>query len=125
MPLLTVLPDAVEFAVHDGETILSAVRRSGYSYHYGCRRGGCAECKAEIVSGDIVYERRIASTVLSGDERTNGVCLTCRAVPITDVALRLRQDDRLECRSHLAYAIVQPDLARLKASESKGDRPWQ
>jgi ferredoxin len=113
MPLLTVLPAGVTFPVHPGENILAAVHRAGHTYHFGCRRGGCAECKAWIVEGQITYERRVATSVLNDDERNRSVCLTCRAVPVDDVVIRLRDDDCLTCKSHLAWSIAERELKRL------------
>ena len=41
------------------------------------------------------YERPIADSVLSDDERVEGICLSCRAVPLTNVVVELQEGDRL------------------------------
>jgi hypothetical protein len=33
--------------------------------------------------------------VLSDDERVEGICLSCRAVPLTNVVVELQEGDRL------------------------------
>ena len=64
-------------------------------------------CKLELVDGEVDYPTRVADTVLDEQERTDGTCLSCRAVPQTDVTVRLRTDDKLKC--------VAPLLAGLSA----------
>jgi ferredoxin len=92
---VNVSPYDVTVQVRDGETILRAIVRSGYKYRYGCRRGGCGLCKVHLVLGEVTYERPIASNVLTDDERVSGICLSCRAVPLTNVVIELQDGDHL------------------------------
>ena len=92
---LTISPYDVHVDVRDGETLLRAIVRKGYKYRYGCRRGGCGFCKVHLVIGEVAYERPIDSRVLTDDERVSGICLSCRAVPLTDVVIELQEGDRL------------------------------
>jgi ferredoxin len=93
---VTVLPDAVRLQARDGETVLRAALRSGFRYRWGCKRGGCGVCKVRLIVGEVYYERPIAASVLTGTERAAGVCLSCRAVPITDIVIQLQEGDRLQ-----------------------------
>jgi ferredoxin len=95
MPDVTVLPADVRVAAQDGVTILRALLRAGYKYRYGCRRGGCGICKVNLAWGEVQYERPIDSRVLSDEERVEGICLSCRAVPITNVVIELQDGDKL------------------------------
>ena len=95
MPEVTVLPEGVRLTAPEGRTLLFAILRAGFRYRYGCRRGGCGLCKVQLHLGEVRYERPIAQSVLSDDERVTGVCLTCRAVPITNVVIELQEGDRL------------------------------
>ena len=95
MVQVTVLPGAVRIQARDGETVLGAAMRSGFHYRFGCRRGGCGVCKVHLILGEVRYERPIASSVLPDSERTAGVCLSCRAVPVTDIIIELQEGDRL------------------------------
>src|SRR5260370_15615048 len=96
MTEVTVLPGAVRIQARDGETVLGAATRSGFRYRFGCKRGGCGVCKVRLILGEVRYERPIASSVLNDDERAAGVCLSCRAVPITNIIVELQEGDRLK-----------------------------
>ena len=69
--------------------------RCGFRYRFGCRRGGCGVCKVSLIVGEVRYERPIAASVLPDGERSMGVCLSCRAVPVTDIIIELQDGDRL------------------------------
>lgn len=97
MPSVSVFGHDVAIDTRPGEAILTALSRRGYTYRFGCRRGGCGLCKVHLVSGDVHYTKPVAETVLSQDDRHDGVCLTCRAVPLTDVVIRLGDGDSLHC----------------------------
>jgi ferredoxin len=92
MPRLTVEGDDVAIDLLDDETILEGLYRNGYAFRVGCRRGGCAICKVDLRTGEVVYNRPVADSVLTDEERTTGACLTCRAVAVTDVTIALRED---------------------------------
>lgn len=94
MPMMTVEPGGELVPVKAGETILDAMYNSGYAYRIGCRRGGCAICKVDLVVGHVDYSKPVCDTVLTDDERADGTCLSCRAVPRGDVTIRLR-DERI------------------------------
>lgn len=111
MPKLTVVPNDVTVDVADDETILDALYRHGYAYRIGCRRGGCAICKVDLLEGEVEYNRPIADKVLTGEERDQGICLSCRAVPTTDVVISLRED---------SLRTVNPIMAMFGASRSAG-----
>jgi CDP-4-dehydro-6-deoxyglucose reductase len=89
------LPGGVRIEARHAETVLGAAMRSGFHYRFGCRRGGCGICKVRLILGEVRYERPIASTVLSEEEKAVGVCLSCRAIPITDIIVELQEGDRL------------------------------
>jgi CDP-4-dehydro-6-deoxyglucose reductase len=80
-------------ACAEGETVLEALRRNGTAPSVGCRRGGCAVCKVTVLQGVVRYTRPVADTVLDDDEQASGVCLTCRAVPETDLVIALGYRD--------------------------------
>ena len=95
MTEVTILPDNVRVTAGPAETLLAALGRAGLRYRVGCKRGGCGICKVQLVLGEVEYERPIAATVLTDDERVDGICLSCRAVPRTDVVIELQEGDRL------------------------------
>jgi len=107
MPEVTILPDGVQVTAGDEETLLRALARAGLRYRVGCKRGGCGICKVQLSLGEIRYERPIAESVLSDDERVEGVCLSCRAVPLTNIVIELQEGDRL--RRVLGFAFPSPN----------------
>jgi ferredoxin len=104
MPDVTVRPDNVRITAADGETVLAALGRAGLRYRIGCRRGGCGICKLQLLGGEVRYEKPVAESVLSDDEKVEGICLSCRAVPITNVIIELQEGDRL--RRVLPYGFA-------------------
>lgn len=120
MPDVTILPDDVQVTAGEDETLLRALARAGLRYRVGCKRGGCGICKVALKLGEVRYERPVADTVLTDDERVEGICLSCRAVPLTNVVIELQENDRL--RRVLGFASpplgTTPDAGR----EQIGDR---
>ncbi|NMH96855.1 2Fe-2S iron-sulfur cluster-binding protein [Pseudonocardia acidicola] len=94
---VTIHPSAVTIGLRPGEALLDGLRRHGYSHRHGCRRGGCGQCKVDVLTGEVGYDVVVADTVLTGEERATGTALSCRALarsgPIT-VALR---NETLRC----------------------------
>ena len=111
---VTILPDGVRVVAREDETLLRALARAGLRYRVGCRRGGCGVCKVQLKLGEVRYERPIADSVLSDDERVEGICLSCRAVPITNIVIELQEGDRLR----RVLGFVYPNSASNSASNS-------
>jgi len=111
VPEIAISPYDVRVVVRDGETLLRAIVREGYKYRYGCRRGGCGFCKVHLVLGEVTYERLIDSRVLTDDERVSGICLSCRAVPLTNVVIELQEGDRLRGIPQAVHSS-DPDTSR-------------
>jgi CDP-4-dehydro-6-deoxyglucose reductase len=103
MPEVTILPDGIRARADQDDTLLRALGRAGLRYRVGCRRGGCGICKVRLVLGEVRYERPIAASVLTDDERVEGICLSCRAVPITNIVIELQEGDRLRRVLGFAY----------------------
>ncbi len=106
MPRLTVNDTDVDVALRPGETILGGLQRAGYAATSGCRRGGCGICKFIVVEGSVSYQEVVAETVLTPEERREGVCLICRAVPEVDTALALRPDTSVRCVAPFLAALA-------------------
>ncbi len=73
--------------VNDGETILDAVRREGYTVPYSCRQAVCGVCRGKIVSGEIVYADDIILSALSDREAEQGYALFCSAELKSDLVV--------------------------------------
>lgn len=106
MPRLTVTGTDVEVALKPGETILGGLHRAGYAARTGCLRGGCGVCKVDAVQGTVSYKERVADTVLTPEERADGVVLICRAIPDGDTEIAPRPDFKLRCVAPFLAALA-------------------
>ncbi|MFD5389619.1 molybdopterin-dependent oxidoreductase [Streptomyces sp. NPDC127074] len=61
-------------------TLLDAADRNGISLPSGCRVGQCESCALSVVGGSVAH--------LSEREGDAESCLTCQAVPLSDLSLR-------------------------------------
>lgn len=89
MPEIIVEPNEVQVPVTEGDTIMAALNKNGYTFLLGCRRGGCGICKVRVIEGTIEHNRPVAESALPAEERAEGVCLGCRAVPQGDIRIAL------------------------------------
>lgn len=90
MTTIIVQPAGTAVYVAPGETVLAGLHQAGYAYTVGCRRGGCGICKVDVIDGDFSYNRPVAESVITDGERTDGTCLSCRAVPQSDLTIEMR-----------------------------------
>jgi ferredoxin len=87
-------PLGKEVTATEGETVLDALRRQFYGrdgqpFFPGCRRGGCAYCKAKIIAGEVRHHHIYSRAALADEERTNNYILTCQSWPLSDLTLQL------------------------------------
>jgi NAD(P)H-flavin reductase/ferredoxin len=86
---MLVRPDNRIVAVREGDTILDAALREGIALPFECRNGGCGQCKATLVYGEVehgAYQR----DALPGAERAAGKILTCCATLRGDAEIEYR-----------------------------------
>lgn len=93
VPNVTVHPTGEVIHLDKGETVLSGLYKAGFAYTVGCKRGGCAICKVDCRDGEFTYDHPIADTVISEAEKTDGTCLSCRAVPVGDITIEMRGEN--------------------------------
>ncbi|MHB8345822.1 MAG: CDP-6-deoxy-delta-3,4-glucoseen reductase [Acidiferrobacterales bacterium] len=83
-------PSGHEFFTEGNETILEAALRHGFNLPYSCRNGACATCKGKVIAGSVdygVYEAK----ALNEAEKLSGMALFCRARPLADVVIEVRE----------------------------------
>jgi CDP-4-dehydro-6-deoxyglucose reductase len=119
MPTVTVQPGGTVVELHQQETVLDGLRRAGYAYRTGCRRGGCGICKADLLAGQVEYPKTVADTVLNAAERASGTCLPCRAVPVGDITIALRNDTLRRTTTLLASPASSPTAGGTGAQEEE------
>lgn len=119
-------PSGRELLVDAEETLLAAALRQGVVLAYGCRNGQCGSCVAQLVSGQVHYPSgRVEG--LSGQGAD--ACLTCQAVPLSDLRLHVREVARageiqarvLPCRME-RKEILSHDVIRLYLKLPEGQR---
>jgi ferredoxin len=91
MGTLRIEPVGAELEVRDGESILEALKRYGYSMFVGCRRGGCGVCLVEVEGGQFAL-RPHAVSLIPDDRHT----LACRAEPLGECVVRMSPSNRLQ-----------------------------
>lgn len=87
-------PLGKEVTAKEEETVLDALRRQFYGrdgqpFFPGCRRGGCAYCKAELLKGKVDHHMIYSRAALPDEERNKNFILTCQSRPLSDLTLRL------------------------------------
>jgi ferredoxin len=102
VPMREVLPCAL------GETVLSALLRSGARVFFGCTGGGCGVCKMRLISGHLDYGR-YSEAVLSEEEKRQGFFLSCQAKPLSDLTIQLTEANRYR---KAATFLGQPSMLR-------------
>ncbi len=107
MTMIIVQPTGTEIHIDPGETVLSGLQKAGYAYTVGCRRGGCGICKIDVLSGGFSYNRPVADSVISEEERGDGTCLSCRACPEGDLTIQMRD---------ASLRLVNPLLGQINAT---------
>lgn len=87
-------PLGKELTAKEGETVLDALRRQFYGregqpFFPGCRRGGCAYCKAKLLEGTVRHHHIYSRAALADEERENNYILTCQSWPLSDLCIEL------------------------------------
>jgi propane monooxygenase reductase subunit len=98
---VTVLPVDVTFECTEDEPVLTAALRNGLSLPYGCRKGNCGTCKAQVLAGEIDLEVPSGSIYgLSEFERSQGFTLLCSTYALDDVTVEMEALDAEELALH-------------------------
>lgn len=75
-------PSGVEVPCDGVSTVLDAALAAGFFPKHSCRRGECHACETRVVSGEVRYAANSPP-----DGLRHGHCLTCLAIPATDIVL--------------------------------------
>ncbi len=84
---VSIQPADIEISVSPGETLLEAASRQDISLPSGCRAGFCGSCLCTLESGEVDYPDG-RPMVLQDHPETD--CLTCKAVPKSDLVIRVQ-----------------------------------
>lgn len=113
MATIIVQPSGAEILISPDDTVLAGLQKAGYAYTVGCRRGGCGICKVDVLEGSFTYNRTVADSVITAKERTDGTCLSCRAVPDEDLTIQMRD---------ASLRLVNPLLGKINAARCDRER---
>lgn len=125
---VTIKPSDHAFEVGEGETVLAAALRQGYTLPYGCRNGACGACKGKILEGSVDYGNP-QPYVLPESEKKAGYALFCQAKPLSDLVIEAReisgvgeiQIRKLPCRVQEMQRLA-PDVVVLKLKLPANER---
>jgi NAD(P)H-flavin reductase/ferredoxin len=112
-------PDNRFIVVREGETVLDSALREGIAMPFDCRNGGCGECKARVLYGE-VDRGAYQESALSADERGQGGALMCCMTPRSDLEIEYQPKQALRAvppRVHVARVVklerLAPDVMRV------------
>ena len=114
MPLLRIAGTGITIETKEGEPILAALIRTGYSYKFGCKRGGCGICKLDLAEGEVEYQVTVAESVISQEERKT-IALSCRAVPVTDTVIEMNPENMFKSVAPFFAALMNQTKAAAEA----------
>jgi NAD(P)H-flavin reductase/ferredoxin len=93
----------IAFACADGETVLDAAERAGYSIPYSCRKGVCLSCAGVLADGTALLRHQHVGGPRDG-------VLLCQAKPLSDLTIK---PSRIEKRDPLARKQIKANVFRL------------
>lgn len=124
---VTVPASGHEFTVGEGETVLDAALRQGYTLPYGCRNGACGACKGKVLQGGFDHPSG-KIRALEGDGIEPNDALFCQCTALSDIEIQVREiraageveTKRLPCRvMHLERLSHDVMEMRLKLPETE------
>jgi CDP-4-dehydro-6-deoxyglucose reductase len=87
---VTIKPSNHTFHVEQGETLLDAALREGFSLPYGCRNGACGACKGKVLEGSLDYGD-YQPHALSEEEKRQGLALFCCSRAQSDLVIEVKE----------------------------------
>lgn len=88
---IEVVPAGLEFKCDEETPILQAANQAGLVLPYGCRKGNCGTCKAQVLDGEVDLETE-STYSLSQFEQDQGFTLLCSAYAVSDLVLEIDVD---------------------------------
>jgi NAD(P)H-flavin reductase/quinol-cytochrome oxidoreductase complex cytochrome b subunit len=87
---MTLRPGRTTVAVRPGETLLEAGLRAEVQLPFECRSGGCGQCRAQLLNGE-VDDGGEQAAALTREQRARGEILLCCACAKSDLEIELPQ----------------------------------
>lgn len=86
--LIKLEPSQINYYVQSDISILASSKLQNVHLEYGCQKGDCGNCKAQLIAG--------AVKLVNGEEVHCGHILTCMSYPISDITLLAKYLPELE-----------------------------
>lgn len=91
--------------VEEGQTILDAALRAGVYLPHACGHGLCGTCKIDILDGDVDHGDA-SPFALMDMERDEGKCLSCCAVPTSDLEVEADVEEDPDAKNYQVKDFV-------------------
>jgi propane monooxygenase reductase subunit len=85
---IEIRPSGVRFDCDEETSLLDAATQAGLAVPYGCRKGNCGTCKAQVLDGEVDFDPP-SEYSLSQFERDQGITLLCSSYALGDVVLEV------------------------------------
>lgn len=92
---ITLQPSGRSFEASSNETLLKSAEQAGFKLPYGCSAGACGVCKALVTKGAVEH-CSYQDNALTIDEMATGMALLCRATPLSDLTVAVREINAME-----------------------------
>lgn len=92
---IKIKPSGHHFSVEARACVLKAGLREGVNLDHNCANGGCGECKARLISGELEQIRH-HDFRLSDEEKAKCYFLMCCHRPASDLVIEAHESDKAE-----------------------------
>ncbi len=96
---VTIEPLGITVDVEDDQTILDAALRQGVYLPHACGHGLCGTCKVDVLEGDVEIGEEASPFALMDFEREDGKCLTCCAIPESDLVIEADVEEEPDAKN--------------------------
>lgn len=92
MPKIRIEGTDIEFECPEDDVVMRAALRQGLGFPYECNVGSCGNCRFELIEGEVEHEWDNPPAWGERDRKRNRY-LGCQARALTDLRIKLRQDE--------------------------------
>lgn len=86
---ITIADSGESFSCREGQNVLLAMERLGRKgIPVGCRGGGCGICRVQVLGEGRFRTLKMSRAQVSEADAAIGICLACKLIPESDLAIR-------------------------------------